>query len=250
MIPPIDINYVADELKRLADELKEAAEDRVGEADPNPHPLFAATTQLFEALRHREPAGARLYGQYENEPQARGMDITALGDHGIDLLSQLAELASRLKRPRLARDIEGLALPLAVWLARSDAEIITLYPVVNSAAALANRLREPRQLAELFLLLREIGAAVSPSVSQETSPADPNRPWRVFLFNQAIVATRSHQPALMEEAFDALTDQLPDEAPEFFREGMEQMDALDYPPEVRSVMEQWFQRCCGQRILH
>jgi hypothetical protein len=250
MIPPIDINYVADELKRLADELKEAAEDRAGESDTNPLPLLGATAQLFEALRQRHPAGAHLYDEYEDEPQAGGVDITALGDHGIDLLSQLAALASRLNRPRLAQDIEGLALPLAVWLARSDAEIITLYPVVNSAAALANRLAEPRQLAELFLLLREVGTAVSPSVSQETPSADPNRPWPVFLFNKAIVATRSHQPALMEEAFDALVDQLPEEAPEFFREGMEQMDALDYPPEVRSVMEQWFQRCCGQRILH
>jgi hypothetical protein len=72
----------------------------------------------------------------------------------------------------------------------------------------------------------------------------------VFLLNKAIVATRSHQPALMDEAFDALADQLPEEAPDFFREGMGQMDALDYPAEVRAVMERWYEQWCSKRVLH
>jgi hypothetical protein len=122
--------------------------------------------------------------------------------------------------------------------------------VVNGAAALANRLEQPRQLAELFGLLREIGVAVAPAVSQGSLSGDSNHPWRVFLLNRAIVATRSHRPDLMNEAFDALAEQLPDAAPDFFREGMEQMDALNYPPEVRSVMEDWYQRWCSQRVLH
>jgi hypothetical protein len=205
--------------------------------------------QLFEVLRQVRPRGA-LYGPSAGDAEARLTDITALGDHGIDLLAQLSALAGRLNRPRLAQDIEGLSVPLAVWLARAEAEIITLHPVVNGAAALANQLTEPRQLARLYALLREVGAAVSPAVSQEPLTADPTRPWRVFLLNKAIVATRSYRPDLMEEAFDALADQLPEEATDFFREGMEQMDTLDYPTEVRTVMEKWYQRWCGRRTLH
>jgi hypothetical protein len=191
-----------------------------------------------------------LHGPTAEDPSPQSADITALGDHGIDLLSQLAALAEGLNRPQLARDIEGLSFPLAVWLARADAEIITLYPVVNGAAALANRLKSPRELAQLYVLLCEIGSAVSPAVSQEPLRGESGRPWRVFLLNKAIVATRSHQPELMEQAFDALAEHLPEDAPEFFREGMEQMDALEYPPAVRGVMESWFQRWCGQRVLH
>ena len=249
MIPGIDIRYVSDELERLAEEIREAAEDRPGELAADAEQLVGAMGKLLEVLLRTHRRGA-----LEPPPAAGPGDprkaVTALGDHGIDLLSQLAALARRMNQKKLAQDIEGLTLPLAVWLARCDAEIITLHPVVNAAAALANRLEQPRQLAELFGLLREVGEAVAPAVSQGPLSGDRSHPWRVFLLNRAIVATRSQRPELMIEAFDALTDQLPDAAPDFFREGMEQMDALDYPPEVRSVMEDWFQRWSDRRVLH
>ncbi len=92
--------------------------------------------------------------------------------------------------------------------------------------------------------------AVKPRISQDTASTDPTRPWRVLLLNRAIVATRSNEPALMEEAFDALVEHLPDETSGFFREGMEQMDALNYPPRVRAVMQRYYDQCRGQRVLH
>ena len=90
----------------------------------------------------------------------------------------------------------------------------------------------------------------SPSTREYTGSADPSRPWRILLLNRAIVATRSHQPALMEEAFESVVEYLPEEAPTFFREGMEQMDALNYPPQVRNLMQGFYQQCCGRRVLH
>jgi len=54
----------------------------------------------------------------------------------------------------------------------------------------------------------------------------------------------------METAFESVIEYLPEEAPTFFREGMEQMDALDYPPQVRDLMQRFYQRCCGRRVLH
>jgi hypothetical protein len=54
----------------------------------------------------------------------------------------------------------------------------------------------------------------------------------------------------MKEAFEALTEYLPQEAPEFFREGMEQMEALNYPMPVRVIMEAWYAQWCERRLLH
>jgi hypothetical protein len=54
----------------------------------------------------------------------------------------------------------------------------------------------------------------------------------------------------MEQAFESLIEHLPEDAPSFFREGMEQMNALDYPEQVRAVMARYYQRWCVPERLH
>jgi len=79
---------------------------------------------------------------------------------------------------------------------------------------------------------------------------DTGRPWRVLLLNHCIVATRSHNTGLMEDAFALLSARLPEDAARFFTEGMQQMDALDYPQRVREVMEKYHRRWTVNRSLH
>jgi hypothetical protein len=68
--------------------------------------------------------------------------------------------------------------------------------------------------------------------------------------NQAIIATRSYRPELIEEAYQTLCRLLPNQAPDFFREGMEQMDALDYPQQIKEVVEKYYNIWSHPRTLH
>jgi hypothetical protein len=249
MLPPVDIAYIAEELHGHSEELSEAFEDENGDADSDPRVLLQALDDLCGELRRIEDEEPSFLPMDEHT-QPGVKDIRSLGDHGIDLLARLAALAGRLHLPQRTRGIEELALPFACWIARRGGELGHLGPVVNGAASLANRLKELSQLGQLYGLLTEVVNAVNPQVSQDTASTDPTRPWRVLLLNRAIVATRSHRTELMEEAFEALADHLPDEAPDFFREGMEQMDALGYPTRVRVVMQRYYDQWCGQRVLH
>jgi alkanesulfonate monooxygenase SsuD/methylene tetrahydromethanopterin reductase-like flavin-dependent oxidoreductase (luciferase family) len=70
------------------------------------------------------------------------------------------------------------------------------------------------------------------------------------LLNRAIVATRSHRPQLMEPAFDAIVEWLPDQATRFFAESMGQMDIIGSPDQVRAVMQDYYLRYSGDRTLH
>jgi hypothetical protein len=137
---------------------------------------------------------------------------------------------------------------------RRGAELLHPEPVVNAAAALANSLREPNELAALYALMSEVVEGVSPLQTQEAEEdrrsRGADRPWRVLLLNRAIVATRSHRPALMNEAFQAVCEHLPEEAPSFFREGMGQMDALNYPQPVRDLMDRYYSLWCAGQRLH
>ncbi len=54
----------------------------------------------------------------------------------------------------------------------------------------------------------------------------------------------------MEEAFETLVQNLPEDAPAFFREGMGRMEAPNYPPRVREVMERYYRKWCLQHTLH
>lgn len=252
MLPPVDIRYVAQELARLGEEVQRLAEESTERLEPHPEVLTDGLAALLDALAAAESPSLvhqtlSLGGGLAGEPDG-------LLTHGLDLLSQLADLAERLHQAQTARAVEGLALPLACWLMRRGAELIHPEPVVNAAAALANSLREPEELAALYVLMSEVVDGMSPLRTQEIEgdrrgPA-MDRPWRVLLLNRAIVATRSHRPNLMVEAFQAVCEHLPEDAASFFREGMGQMEALNYPPPVRDVMERYYHLWCAGQRLH
>ena len=54
----------------------------------------------------------------------------------------------------------------------------------------------------------------------------------------------------METAFALLTRNLPEDASHFFSQGMQQMDALDYPSDVRKIMEKYHSDWPVNRPLH
>jgi len=248
MLPPVDIRYIADESARLGDEIQRAADESSEPIDPRPEVLNTGLRNLLDALRDAEADTMAASAHALRE--RTGSEPDALLAHGIDLLSQLSGLAARLHQPQAAGGAERLTLPLACWLMRRGAELVFPEPVVNAAAALANGLHEPDDLAGLYAMMSEVVDGVSPLRMQDGEGADPSRPWRVLLLNRAIVATRSHRPALMVEAFQSVCEHLPDDAPGFFREGMGQTEALNYPQPVREVMERFYHLWCAGQRLH
>jgi hypothetical protein len=149
-------------------------------------------------------------------------------------------------RPLLAEQ----AINFAVWVARQDGQIDTLEPVVDALAMLANSTPDTGELESLSGIMGKIAEAVSPVIREDLEKINPGRPWRVLLLNIGIVATRSHNPDIMVTAFDALARYLPEDAARFFTEGMEQMEALNYPPQVRKVMEKYHRQWTVNRSLH
>ncbi len=139
---------------------------------------------------------------------------------------------------------------LSLWVSRHQGLLTHLDPVVDCMAQLANRATETEDLKILFLASEEFMQAIPPIISQDLDKTNPGRPWRVLNLNRAIVATRTHDTELMEQAFKVLVTNLPEDAPQFFKAGMEQMEALNYPRHVREVMERYYQQWSIKRSLH
>ncbi len=244
MLPVVDFVYIRDEVTRLATALNDAFDDAAPGNELEPSVLVTALTEAIEALRAR--AGVAR----EGEPIEEDVRLAQLCDHGIDLLARLSALSGRLGRPELAVAWERLTLPYACCVARHSGEIAHLAPVANAAEGLANALHDPAEIEALHGMLDEIVPAVSPRIADADASTEVARAWRTLLINRAIVATRTHRPPLMDAAFAALVELIPAAAPSFFREGMAQMEVLDYPAAARAVMQRYHDACCGPRQLH
>ena len=236
----MDLGYLVDRSGDLCERIADAWEDQTPDAagTAGPELVRAGLDQLFVVLQRLEQP------PFAEEPTLTAPELRELASYGIGLISELATCARRVAMDGEALAAEALAVPFTLLMARHGAEVSALEPVVNALAALANDLSDPAELAQLYGLMGEIVNAVSPALAQAQAAdhGTEQRPWQVLLLNCAIVATRSHRPALMESAFDAVVEHLPDEAARFFEEGMAQMDALDYPPHVREVMERYYLR--------
>ena len=91
--------------------------------------------------------------------------------------------------------------------------------------------------------------ATASDIAADSDKSDDRRPWRILQLNRAIVATRSYNIELMSRVFDDLIQGLPGDAKDFFREGMRQMQVVQYPARVRAVMTHYFE-ALAQNSLH
>ena len=211
------------------------------QSEVQPAQLHAAIGQFFSASASIEA------GTAEKRPMDTE-EISRLGDYGITLLMDLAAWAHRLQLHDLDSEFDAVALAVADWVVRRGGEIRTIEPVVDALAAEANHIRDPQTLERLTHLTTRIIRSTAPAARKTLDRRFTNPPWRMLNLNYGIVATRTHNPALMEHAFEELVRNVPGEAPKFFAEGMQQMEKFDFPLPVRAVMARYFDRWTRPRM--
>lgn len=222
-----------------------------GDGDMNsPHDLLAAMDQAIDVMAR---ADADSVVQKDMSAESMGMleeeDINKIGQYALDLLEGTMATVEQ-KTGEQNRELMRLSLPLSLWVARHGGRLSQIDMLVNSLAVYANEIAEPHLLAELTTVIGEVLQACDDEIRRDLEQTNLMRPWRILNLNYGIVATRSHQPELMEQAYDALVKNLPQDAREFFKEGLQQMDAIGYPDEVREVVEHYNKMWGSDDRLH
>jgi hypothetical protein len=211
--------------------------------------LAEAFRQLVDVMARVE-ADSRIDDATQTPLRPGSEDITELGEYAFKLQENLATLVRQPALEEQQQAVAGLTVELALWVAAHGGRLDSIEALVDALALIANRTTDPRDLGELSAVMGRITGAVSPFIREDLEKMNPGRPWRVLLLNRGIVATRSHDPATMEEAFAVLIRHLPEDAPRFFAAGMQQMEALNYPAKVRAVMEKYHRQWTDNRTLH
>jgi hypothetical protein len=227
----------------VADHIADFTADSSSEEAPEQ--LLAAMEQAIDVMERADADKAARNGQ----TVLSASEITEIGDYALGLLEVIVERVESVTGHQ-SRELSRLAIPIALWTAQHGGCIDKLELVVNSLAAWANEMQDTLQIADLVGVIRQIIDATSAEIRQDLDQSNPMRPWRIINLNYGIVATRSHDPALMEEAFALLVENLPQDARAFFREGMQQMDSVGYPDEVREVVERYKRIWGSGNTLH
>jgi hypothetical protein len=175
-------------------------------------------------------------------------EATEISDYGFVLLLKLVDLMERLDLPHKRKEIEQISLVFARWTISYNGTINHLEPVVNAIAQMANLMQEKEALLALSDLIADVVEHCPLALKKDQGDSEDLDPWRLLHVNRGIVATRTHDLETMKQAFDEFLIYLPREAPGFFAEGMKEMDALDYPPHVRRVMEFYFNQNPSIRV--
>lgn len=251
-IVEIDLNALAE----VVDEVTAALEQAWADA-PIRHSELETPQVIGENLKQFARIVQHVDAQYHGTSDGKSrealpeklQDLSQLGDYGLGQLAGLSEWARLLELEELQITLDELSIPIALWTARNIGSLQELRNVVDALSRIANQTRDPEFLAELSNIMDEIANAASPAVKADEDKSHAGRPWRMLNLNHAIVATRTHDPALMESVFEQILLRLPQDAPTFFREGMEQMDIIGYPGHVREVMEKYY-RMTNNPTLH
>ena len=216
----------------------------------SPHNLLAAMDQAIDVMVR---ADADSSVQNDMSAESIGLleekDITQIGQYALDLLEAMVSFVQN-KTGEQNRDLLRLSLPISLWVARRGGKLSQIDMVVNSLAGYANEVKESHLLAELAGTIKEVIDACDDDIRKDLEQTNMMRPWRILNLNYGIVATRSHQPELIEQAYDALVKNLPQDARGFFKEGLQQMDIVGYPDEVREVVERYNKMWGTDSVLH
>lgn len=218
-------------------------EDWEGSEEPSPELVSKAMVQLLEVLEENT-------GESRHPNQLSQDEMDELGEYGLALIQEMAAFAIDLGMRETAEQIEDLSFPFAVWLSRNNCEIENITPVVNALARRAHQISESLQLKQLYSYITEITDCLSPAVTQEIEETDSRHPWRILVINQALIATRSHDLKLIENAFEMLVEALPAEAARFFEESVEQMHIINYPDTVKDMLQRYYLMHGTGRTIH
>ena len=174
-----------------------------------------------------------------NEHEISVEEVTEIADFALNLLDEVANACASRGLQNEMIQVHRLSLPVVIWLKQYQGALKKMDIVVNAIASYANTLQDAESLQALCILIGNVVDVTDVLIKQDLEANNAMRPWRVLNLNWGIVATRTHNVELMEQVFDQLINNIPDDVQQFFNEGMQQMDIVGYPKSVRSVMEKY-----------
>ncbi len=210
------------------------------------------TLKMIEALRQNIQIMLRFSSDVENNKQLAitADEISKIGDYALNLLDEISVSCASKGMQQQMLMLHRLSLPVVYWLELHGGHLKKLDIVVNAIASYANTLQDSQQLEILCSFISSVIKVTESSIQQDLEATNPMRPWRILNLNWGIVATRTHNIEIMQQVFDQLIKNIPADTQQFFNEGMQQMEAVNYPAPVQELMKKYAGGFGVDGVLH
>ena len=169
-------------------------------------------------------------------------EVTDVGEQGLLLIDNLIYKLTTQGYEIHRHEIGHVALVIANWVINHGGELESIQSVVDALANMANDVTDTISLLQLSTFMNQVAHACTSAIQSDTDNSDTSRPWLALSMNRGIVATRTHDIELMNTVFTDLTKAIPLEAPQFFKEGMIEMERLNYPQSVCDLMSEFYEQ--------
>lgn len=176
----------------------------------------------------------------KKEDELSADEITDVGAQGLSLIDNLIDRLMTQNLSSHKQDVEQVALTIANWVIKHQGKLVNIQSVVDGLAYMANAVDDKVSLLQLSTFMSQVANACCDDIQHDLDNSDPSRPWRTLNMNRGIVATRTHDLDIMRSVFDDLIKAIPLDAPMFFKEGISEMERLNYPQPVRELMQTFY----------
>ncbi|KOR31163.1 hypothetical protein TI05_12985 [Achromatium sp. WMS3] len=175
-------------------------------------------------------------------------DHNTLANYGIKLFADLTHIAKTLQISNIHDELRRLGFGFGLWVAQNDIEITLLAPLVDNIAFVFSELSQPSDFVQLYTATSQIMEATS-FTQQENNKRNPAC-WERLVLNRTKIAIQTHQQPLIEQAFEAIIELLPEQAADFFQECTTRMEMAQYPTTTKTIIEKYCLLYCKPHTLH
>jgi len=235
------MDFIVFQAAAVRSEFLDAIEELLPELKATKNKASMTALDMITAMKRNIDVMERVSADFHSarKDALKNDDINKIGDYALTILDELSNVAANRNAQKSMLLLHRLSIPVAMWIVSHGGKISQLEIIVNAVAGYANELTDMEQLAEFCDVIRKVIFAVTDEIKMDMEATNPMRPWRILNLNWGIVATRSHNAEIMEVVFNQLVENIPADARQFFKEGMQQMKVIDYPEHVKVIMEKY-----------
>lgn len=224
-------NSVSD-ARQIITGLKETLQRDGAFSDPEVYGMIEAIHQVIDILA----------AVNKRDKVLTSVEITDAGEQGLLLIDNLVYKLTTQGLELHRQEVEQVALVIANWVIKHGGELASIQSVVDALGNMANEVTDTISLLQLSTFMNQVAHACTNAIQSDLDNSDPSRPWLALSMNRGIVATRTHDLELMNAVFTDLIKAIPLEAPQFFKEGMAEMERLNYPQPVCDLMNEFYEQ--------